>query len=109
MAIAGISIQYERSKAVDFTVPYHTDHQAVAVKLTSNKWLYFIKPLSTTMYILVVVTTILLTIVTWSLGISSRNKGHDCLTIYEIWFMFIKLMLNQGIKKQFKKNNRETI
>ena len=99
MAISGITIEYERSKVVDFTVPYHAEPVIVVVKVTTNKWLYFIKPLNSTMYLMVVVTTILLSIITWSLGIFSRNKDYDCLTMYEIWFMFLKLMFNQGMKR----------
>ena len=50
--MAGITITGARSTAVDFSIPYHMEPAAVAIKVVANKWLYFVKPLSLNLYCL---------------------------------------------------------
>ena len=67
MAIAGITITSKRATAVDFTKPYHIEPMTVGIKLTTNKWLYFVKPLHVYVYLAFALTPLLISLVIVSL------------------------------------------
>ena len=67
LAIAGISITSQRTTAVDFTQPYYIEPLAVALKVTTNKWLYFVKPLHIYVYMALALTPLLISLVILSL------------------------------------------
>ena len=54
LAVSGISISQARAEAIDYSMQYHMEYTAVAIKVESNKLLYFTKPLSGYMYLLLI-------------------------------------------------------
>ena len=75
MAISGITISVSRLQAVDFTIPYMQEPSAVAIKIFSNKWLYFLDPLSTGLLAVYMLMPLILGVVAWLLG-----HLHGCTT-----------------------------
>lgn len=80
MAIGGITITNSRATAVDFTVPYHIETYGVALKVNSNKWLYFIKPLSGTLYIILLFILVFLALAFWSVLFIQRKYTSNIST-----------------------------
>ena len=108
--MAGISISPARRRVVDFTFPHWTEPSAVAINLHSNKWLYFIKPLSPLLLMMYLILPLVLAPVLWIFelwaDIIARMKDDKhklnmsgrplCHRFWQIVFGYIQCVFYQG-------------
>ena len=109
LAMTGITITYSRSTVVDFSIPYHMEASALAIKVESNKLLFFIKPLQWSLYILYIMAPVFLAMViwlpesmtdVWMMGwIKTFYKRIE--RLYNLVSTFAKKIITAGLQQQF--------
>ncbi|ELT92333.1 hypothetical protein CAPTEDRAFT_191211 [Capitella teleta] len=91
LAMAGITITASRSTASDFTYRYHTEPSVVAVKVDTNKSLYFIRPLKGLLVLLYLLLPLFLSLLALAVEIclqrlaTSRHRAF-ILQPWAAWF-----------------------
>lgn len=77
IALSGLGITDARLQVVDFTLSYHIETSAVAIKLKSNKMLYFVQPVSLWMSVLYFSLPLSCAIVTWVMELLHRQATES--------------------------------
>ena len=80
--MCGITVSAARHSVVDFTFPHWIEPSAVAIKLHSNRWYYFLDPLQPQLYLaymnLPLVLGLVLGLYEWMWAWIHRDKPGLC-------------------------------
>ena len=84
-AIAGISITYHRSTAVDYTFAYHTEPSAVAIKVTTSRWSFFFTTISWALLLTYFCAPVMLALLLWTLELVTEARPYNVPDQEKLW------------------------
>ena len=106
--MSGLSVTPARSHVVDFSHSYWTERSAVAIKLKSNKSLYFVRPLALSILVVYFVLPFVCGVTAWGLDemyrhvtcsrteTSSVHVTTKLFVLYEIIGCFVQNIFTNG-------------